>query len=266
EAVTCAPAADKEKPAVPERGGDGRPAWRWQSDLPPIDSAAEYEWLKAGKLKPEHARFCPANAADPQERIRLHSGTVRWNEHRKRWVLLAGQIGGKSSFLGEVWYAEARHPTGPFEKAVKVATHDRQSFYNVCHHGFLDRDNGRLIYDEGTYTSDFSGNTHRTPRYDYNQILYRLDLDAAPLRSARAKWGAPRRGHMDRLWRTPRGARRGHRHGGNLSAGPGWMAPDKATEYGAAVWTGWTAKGGRPVNGSWTPRMAGGCRSPSPEH
>ncbi|HKB38402.1 MAG TPA: hypothetical protein VKD72_18310 [Gemmataceae bacterium] len=187
EAFTCATAADKEKPAVPQTGGDGKPAWRWQSDLPPIDSAAEYEWLKAGKLKPEHARFCPANAADPQERIRLHSGTVRWNEHRKRWVLLAGQIGGKSSFLGEVWYAEARHPTGPFEKAVKVATHDRQSFYNVCHHGFLDRDNGRLIYFEGTYTSDFSGNTHRTPRYDYNQILYRLDLDAAPLRSARVK-------------------------------------------------------------------------------
>jgi hypothetical protein len=185
QAFTCATAADREKPAVPQRGGDGTPVWRWQSDLPPIDSATESAWIKAGTLKPEQARFVPANAADPAERIHLHSGTVQWNKYRKRWLLLAGQLAGKSSFLGEVWYAEARHPTGPFAKAVQVVTHDRQSFYNVCQHGFLDRDGGRLIHFEGTYTNAFSGNTHRTPRYDYNQVLYRLDLDAAPLRPAR---------------------------------------------------------------------------------
>jgi hypothetical protein len=99
-------------------------------------------------------------------------------------LLVACQIGGKPSFLGEVWYAEAKHPTGPFQKAVRVVTHDRQTFYNVCHHGFLDRDGGRLIHFEGTYTSEFSGNHERTPRYNYNQILYRLDLDAPALRPA----------------------------------------------------------------------------------
>jgi hypothetical protein len=116
----------------------------------------------------------------------LHSGSVRWNAHRKRWVMLAGQIGGKASFLGEVWYAEATHPTGPFAKAVRVVTHDKQTFYNVCHHGFLDRAGGRVIHFEGTYTNDFSGNPHKTPRYNYNQVLYRLDLDAEPLRAAAA--------------------------------------------------------------------------------
>ncbi|MBI1917638.1 MAG: hypothetical protein HYS12_23330 [Planctomycetes bacterium] len=187
EAFTCATAAGQEKPTVPQTDGDGKPVWRWQSDLPPTGSGVAYEWVNAGKLKPEHARFCPANAADPAERVRLHSGTVRWNVYRKRWVLLAGQSAGKSSFLGEVWYAEARHPTGPFVKAVKVVTHDRQSFYNVCHHEFLDRAGGRVIHFEGTYTSAFSGNTHKTPRYDYNQVLYRLDLDAAPLQPARVQ-------------------------------------------------------------------------------
>jgi hypothetical protein len=116
----------------------------------------------------------------------LHSGSVRWNAHRKRWVLVAGQIGGESSFLGEVWYAEAAHPTGPFVKAVRVVTHERQSFYNVCHHAFLDRAGGRVIHFEGTYTNDFSGNPEKTPRYNYNQILYRLDLDAEALRAAHA--------------------------------------------------------------------------------
>jgi hypothetical protein len=99
-------------------------------------------------------------------------------------VLVAGQIGGRTSLLGEVWYAEARDPTGPFTKAVKVVTHDRQTFYNVCHHDFLDRAGGRVIHFEGTYTNDFSGNPERTPRYNYNQVLYRLDLDSDALRPA----------------------------------------------------------------------------------
>ncbi|MFO0810584.1 MAG: hypothetical protein U0746_18305 [Gemmataceae bacterium] len=179
EAFTCAQGKD------PELDPEGRPAWRWQKDLPSVDSKTEERWVKSGKLKPEHARFCPANAAVPAERVVLHSGTVRWNAHRQRWVLVAGQVGGKTSFLGEVWYAEATRPTGPFLKAVKVTSHDKQTFYNVCHHAFLDRDNGRTIHFEGTYTAEFSGNPERTPRYDYNQVLYRLDLDAPALQPAR---------------------------------------------------------------------------------
>jgi hypothetical protein len=158
EAFTCATAMGRDRPSAVKADGDGNPVWRWQSDLPPMGSDVEAELVKAGKLKPDQARFYPANAADPKERVCLHSGTVRWNEHRKRWVMVAGQSGGKSSLLGEVRYAEAAQPTGPFATAVNVVTHDRHSFYNVCHHPFLDRDVGRFIHIEGTYTSAFSGN------------------------------------------------------------------------------------------------------------
>jgi hypothetical protein len=185
EAYTCAQAARDGKPSEPQLDSDGTPVWRWQQKLPPVDSKTEQEWVRGGKLKAEHARFLPADALAPAERVVLHSGSVRWNEHRRRWVLVAGQIGGRTSLLGEVWYAEAAEPTGPFAKAVKVVTHERQSFYNVCHHAFLDRDSGRTIHFEGTYTSDFSGNPHKTPRYNYNQVLYRLDLESAGLRAAR---------------------------------------------------------------------------------
>ena len=185
EAFTCAKAAKGEKPAEPDLGADGKPVWRWQKDLPPVDSKTEQQWLKEGKLKPEHARFCPADAAAPADRVILHSGSVRWNAYRKRWVLVAQQTFGKPSFSGEVRYAEAEHPTGPFGRAVRIVTHDRQTFYNVCHHTWLDRDGGRTIHFEGTYTNDFSGNPDKTPRYNYNQILYRLDLDAAALKPAR---------------------------------------------------------------------------------
>ncbi len=182
EAFTCADGPG----AGPRLAADGAPAWRWQKELPPTDSKTEHGWVKGGKLKAEHARFCPADAAAPADRVVLHSGSVRWNDYRKRWVLLAGQIGGKASFLGEAWYAEAAAPTGPFRAAVKVLTHDRQTFYNVCHHAFLDRDGGRAVHFEGTYTNEFSGNPDKTPRYNYNQVLYRLDLGAPALKPARA--------------------------------------------------------------------------------
>ncbi|MBX9678603.1 MAG: hypothetical protein K2X38_07545 [Gemmataceae bacterium] len=176
EAFTCAKAGE---PVLDEQG---QPQWRWQREVAPVDSATERRWRKAGKIKADVTRFLPSDAAGKEDAILLHSGSVRWNEHRKRWILLACQKEGKTSFLGEVWYAEAKHPTGPFTKAVKVATHDKQTFYNVCHHDFLDRDDGRTIHFEGTYTSDFSNNPHRTPRYNYNQVLYRLDLDHPALR------------------------------------------------------------------------------------
>ncbi len=78
--------------------------------------------------------------------------------------------------LGEVYYAEAPAPEGPWSPAIKVVTHDRYSFYNPKQHPMLAQQDGRFIYFEGTYTKMFSGNPTSTPRYDYNQVMYRLDL------------------------------------------------------------------------------------------
>ena len=95
------------------------------------------------------------------------------------------EIGGEHSMLGDVWYAEADAPEGPWGPAVRILSHDTYSFYNPKHHPFLDEENGRLIYFEGTYTLQFSGAPIPTPRYDYNQIMYRLDLDDPRLAGAR---------------------------------------------------------------------------------
>ncbi|WP_157369769.1 hypothetical protein [Zavarzinella formosa] len=165
---------------------DGKPEWRWQKELPPTDSDKESKLLKAGKLRPEDARFTLVDA-NGKDRIVLHTGSVRWNDFRKKWVLVACRIGGQTSHLGEVWYAEADSPVGPFTPGVRVAMHDRQTFYNVGHHAFLDRDGGRTIYFEGTYTNDFSGNPYATPRYNYNQVMYRLDLAAPELKVIQGK-------------------------------------------------------------------------------
>jgi len=184
EAFTCVKDGSKGKSEELDLAADGQPKWRWQKTLPPVESKTERRWIKEKRLKPEFARFLPADASSFADRIELHSGTVRWNSFRQRWVLVACQIEGKSSHLGEVWYAESKTPTGPFTKAIKIVTHDRQTFYNVCQHAWLDRADGRIIHFEGTYTNDFSGNPYKTPRYNYNQVLYRLDLAAEVLKPA----------------------------------------------------------------------------------
>jgi hypothetical protein len=92
--------------------------------------------------------------------------------------MIVVESSGKSSYLGEVWYAEADTPVGPWAYARQVVTHDKYSFYNPTHHRYFDQDGGRLIYFEGTYASTFSRPKEMaTPRYDYNQVMYRLDLD-----------------------------------------------------------------------------------------
>src|SRR5262249_17747990 len=104
-----------------------------------------------------------------------HGGSVYWNNYRRRWVMIFVEEHG-SSYLGEVWYAEADTLLGPWVYARKIATHNRYDFYNPKQHPFFDKDNGRILFFEGTYTNTFSGNPEATPRYEYNQVLYKLDL------------------------------------------------------------------------------------------
>ena len=177
EAWTCA------GKLLPRRKPDGGLDFAWRKDAPPIESEQEAKWLKTGAIKPDECRVSPEDVATKQ-RVTLHEGSVCWNEFRKRWVLIAVQQFGKPSFLGEVWYAESESPTGPWKRAVKIVTHDKYSFYNPAQHPVDDEDGGRTIYFEGTYSHTFSGRESRTPLYDYNQILYRLDLADPRLKDA----------------------------------------------------------------------------------
>ncbi len=176
EAFTCLAPGTRYNKAASEiaRGPDGKAAWAWRADTDPVSQVQERELIDAGKLKPDEARFqlVDAETAKP---VLLHGGSFRWNAFRKKWVLIGVQVYG-TSFLGEVWFAQADSPTGPWGKARKIVTHEKYTFYNPVQHDFLDQDGGRIIYFEGTYAETFSGNPVKTPRYDYNQVMYRLDL------------------------------------------------------------------------------------------
>jgi len=161
------------------RAANPPPPPTWTRDGPPLDPAGERKLLDRALAIPGEAWFLPV-AAGGTNAIVMHRGSVRWNAWRQRWVLIATQEGG-TSLLGEVWYAEARVPTGPWRHACKIVTHDRYTFYNPVHHAFFDQADGRFLFFEGTYANTFSGNPDATPRYDYNQVMYRLDLGDARL-------------------------------------------------------------------------------------
>lgn len=165
---------DEQHPQI-DRGADGKVIWSWKKNTPVVDRAAAEKLVEKGHLKTEENRFRTVDAATGQP-VQLHAGSAKWNEHRKRWILIAQSIYGGPSLLGEVWYSEAGTPEGPFEKAVKIVTHDNYSFYNVTQHDFFDEDGGKTVYFEGTYTATFTKDAVPTPWYDYNQIMYSLDL------------------------------------------------------------------------------------------
>ncbi len=162
--------------------GQLRYAWRKKAVL--LSAQQEAKLVAAGKINATETRWQLRDAAG--KFVTPHAGSVYWNEYRRRWVMIVTQHFG-TSLLGEIWYAEAETPVGPWRHAVKVVTHDRYSFYNPKQHPMFDKDKGRFIYFEGTYTHTFSGNPQTTPRYDYNQIMYKLDLADPRLASPAAK-------------------------------------------------------------------------------
>jgi hypothetical protein len=157
-----------------DRDEQGKLRYAWRKNTPAVGPAEELALRKAGKIQPNDLRW-QLRDRDTGKPLTPHSGSVAWNEYRRRWVMIAVQTGG-TSMLGEVWLAEADMPTGPWTYAVKVLTHERYSFYNPKHHAMFDKEGGRVIYFEGTYTHTFSGNPQATPRYEYNQLMHKLDL------------------------------------------------------------------------------------------
>jgi len=160
--------------------------------LNPVKSNKPYRWIRFDELtgddvsaKNSVIEALKKETKDVQlydietgKEISPHGGTVYFNSYRQRWISIFVQQFGQSSFLGEVWYAEADTPVGPWAYAKKIVTHNKYSFYNPKQHTFFDKEGGRKIFFEGTYTFTFSGSLENaTPRYDYNQIMYRLNLD-----------------------------------------------------------------------------------------
>lgn len=161
-----------------ERDAKGNPVWAWKKNTDYLDARRQHELVADGHLRSSGMRLV---LRDGKTLIHADAGSVHWNAYRKKWIMIAEQIGGKTSFIGEIWYAESGRLEGPWVNVRHIVSHDHYSFYNPAHHPFFDEDGGRTIYFDGTYVTTFSAAKTPTPRYDYNQIMYRLRLDGTEL-------------------------------------------------------------------------------------
>ena len=162
-----------------ERRSDGTLAWGWKPDTDRIEADEERRLIARGLMKKEEA-FFELRDAESGKQTEAWPSSVAWNPYRKKWILLAEKT-------GSVYYSEADQPIGPWNRAIKIVGHNDYNFYNVVQHSFFDQEGGRVIYFEGTYTATFSQAKELTPRYDYNQILYRLRLDDERLFGVKTK-------------------------------------------------------------------------------
>jgi len=211
--ATDAAAHDREEgpgPGAPDRppaghatlwtDADGEAWVLFGNPFPSVRCRATYEaWLDVANWEtlspPEELSVAGAaqNADDrdgdddPPLSVTPHAGSIAWHPWREKWVTVFHERGGEPSNLGEVWYAEADSPLGPWSPAVKILSHAEYSFYNPrIHAEWLTADSPVLAF-EGTFSQMFADDPHPVPRYDYNQILYRLDLDDPALAPARGE-------------------------------------------------------------------------------
>ena len=214
-----------------QRNPDGSLKFEWRGGQPKLDLKQVNKLIAEKRIR---AGESPVHLIDIEtgKPVLTQQGSVYWNDHRQRWVMIISQSFG-SSMLGEIWFAEASRPEGPWVYARKIVTHNDYSFYNPKQHPYFAKDGGRTLFFEATYTSTFSGNKHPTPLYDYNQVMYRLELDDPRLNLPVPVYERP--GDAGSTWSTVR-------HG---NAAPRFFALLKPAE--GTVPIGWDEKTGRLV-------------------
>ncbi|GLX66706.1 discoidin domain-containing protein [Paenibacillus glycanilyticus] len=163
-----------------ERDASGKLVWGWKPNTPPLKQDQEKELINLGVMKDTDARYYQLKDADTGADVTIAGSSVEWNNYRHKYVMFGQQMGGTTSGLGEMWYAEAPAPQGPWTTAKKIITHSNYTFYNPAHDEFFDKAGGRYIYLEATYTNSFTDH-EPTPRYNYNQMMYKLDLASPDL-------------------------------------------------------------------------------------
>jgi hypothetical protein len=176
EAFTCLAGDGKLGGASPQidRDATGAPRYSWKPGAARLYAGRLQELISQGVLTPGES-WLHLHNFETGTPITAGRGSVFWNEFRQRWIMLV------SSAPGEIWFAAGDTPTGPWCYARRVVSHHDYNFYNPTQHPFFDQERGRVIYFEGTYSESFSAAKEKTPRYDYNQIMYRLALDDARL-------------------------------------------------------------------------------------
>ncbi len=146
EAFTPLQANSRYNAANPplELDPQGKPVYGWKKNVNPLTTEMLEELVRNGHLQRADSPFRLRDSASGAA-VQLHRASVSWNDYRNSWVMIGNQSFGES-FLGEVWFAEAPTPEGPWENAVKIATHhnggENYTLYNPMQHPYFEGEGG----------------------------------------------------------------------------------------------------------------------------
>jgi len=153
-----------------DRNANGTLNYDWKKNTDVINMQRQNDLIEKGLINQEEGWIQLLNLTTHKP-MHVARGSVFWNEYRQKWIMIAG---GAHDYNGDILYSEADTPVGPWGYACVVARHDNM-FYNPSQHPFFDQEDGRIIFFEGTYTN-FWGQGSTKAHYDYNQLMYKLDL------------------------------------------------------------------------------------------
>lgn len=171
------------------RRSNGALDWRWEKGARPISFDNTEALVRDSTLQPRESPYELVDV-ETNKHIVAAQMAIAWNPYLKLWVNIIQQKMGDTT-AGEIWFSTANAPEGPWRHARKVTTHhmsrddykqNHNDLYNPVQHYELMRGGGRFVYFSGTLVNTFSGNQWPTPYYNYNNIMYRLDLADARLR------------------------------------------------------------------------------------
>ncbi len=135
----------------------------WQQLLPPMTKADEDRYITKKMITEKEERMQLSSGG---KELSPCSGSIRWNAFLKAWIMVFGTEDSS------IWLARAPNADGPWHKAVQLATHEGHKADAVVHFDSFDQEQGRIIYFQTT----ISAAEVKTPRYDGNALMYRVDL------------------------------------------------------------------------------------------
>lgn len=156
------------------RGEDGRPEYAWRQGGLPFNQTLSKALIEQGKLTDDESIFL-LHDHDSGDALRAHGGSLAWNEYRQRWVMIASKHGARRC-------SEKYGMPRPKHLSVPGRTPSRSSRTTTTVSTIPSSIPTSIKMADDSSTLKERTPIHsptiptQTPRYDYNQIMYRLDL------------------------------------------------------------------------------------------
>jgi hypothetical protein len=140
----------------------------WQQAAPPMTREDEDTLITKKRIQGKEERMQLTDALTHKE-LKPRSGSIRWNAFLKAWIMIFGTDDSS------IWLAQSPSVDGPWHKAVQLATHEGHKADAVAQFDVFNQEQGKLVYFQCT----IGAGDVKTPRYDGNAIMYRVDLSDA---------------------------------------------------------------------------------------